>query len=204
MKDRTKEPLPPFEIYFGGGFALLAGLLYFLDSSGLFAALVPSVVIHELGHLLALVWLRAPPRRLSAALSGFSIDYVGELSVPGRLAAALAGPVFGLAFALLCSRLGIRFGSLFLLTAAGVSCALSVFNLLPVFPLDGGQAFEALLRLCFGKGVSRKVMAALGLAVPGGMIYAGLGPVRSPALAAMGVWLLVRELPRGRLSGTHK
>jgi len=203
VKNSARELLPPFEIYFGGGFALLAGLLYFFDGSGLFAALAPSVAIHELGHLLVLVWLRAPPRRLSATLSGFSIDYVGELSPYGRLAAALAGPAFGLVFSLLCARLGIRFGSIYLLTAAGISCGLSVFNLLPVFPLDGGRAVEALLRLCFGRGVSRRVMAVLGLAVPGGMIYAGLGPVRSPALAAVGVWLLVSGLPKVRLFRTR-
>lgn len=196
---RTKNtPLPPFRLSFSPGFILLASLVYLFDSQGLVPALVPSVAIHELGHILALILLGAPPRALNASLSGFSIDYVGELEPPGQLAAALSGPLAGAAFALLCARSGVDLESSFLVLTAGVSCGLSLFNLLPVFPLDGGRVLNAGLGGIFGNRVSRAVMRLLGLSIPCGLIILGVFIFPGPALPAAGAWLLANEILKGK------
>ena len=198
MKGSKREDLPPFTLNFSVGFILLASLIYLLDSSGLVSALIPCVVIHELGHLLSLIILGNPPRALNAGLSGFSIDYVGRTEGLGRFAAAMAGPVFGVAFALFCAELGARLESPFLIMTAGVSCGLSLFNLLPVRPLDGGLALSAALKAVFGGKAERTVMLGLGLLLPAGMIFTGLYILKTPALMAAGVWLLANNLPAAK------
>lgn len=194
MKGRKEAPMPAFTLNFGAGFVLLASLMYLLDDSGLVSAVIPCVAIHELGHLLALIILGNPPRALNAGLSGFSIDYAGKTEGFGRFAAALAGPLSGIAFALLCARLGAELESPFLIMTAGVSCGLSLFNLLPVYPLDGGLALSAVLRAVFGGKAERAVMLALGILLPMGMIFAGLYILKMPAPAAAGAWLLINNL----------
>lgn len=184
------DALPPFRLRLGAGFVLLFALLFFFDRDGLVSALLPVILIHELGHMLALLILGHPPTALTASLTGFTLDYASELTPAGRLTAALSGPVLGLALALACARLGVKLESRFLLLSAGVGWAINLFNLLPVFPLDGGHALSVLLESLLYKRAAQRLMGLLGVLVPLGMILAGLIIFRSPALPAAGAWLL--------------
>ncbi len=101
---------------------------------------LPAAILHELGHLGAL-WLvdgRVTGLRLSALGAELRLD--GPLSYRQELPVALAGPLVSVAAALLAA--GMH-GYLF----AGLSLALGLFNLLPVYPLDGGRAVRALCAL---------------------------------------------------------
>ena len=56
----------------------------------------------------------------------------------------LAGPIWGLAASALCFAAGAATGTA-ILTAIGVSAAwMNLFNLIPVWQLDGGRGFRAL------------------------------------------------------------
>ena len=46
-----------------------------------------------------------------------------------------------------------------------INAALLVFNLLPIYPLDGGQILQALLWFVMGRGRSLRVVAGVGLVV---------------------------------------
>lgn len=190
-------PLPPFRLRFGAGFVLLFALLFFFDRDGLVSALLPAMFMHELGHMLALLLLGCPPLALTASLTGFTLDYAGELTPAGRLTAALSGPLLGLVLALACARLGVRLESRFLLLSAGVGWAINLFNLLPVLPLDGGHALSVLLEALLKKKTSQRLMGLLGLLVPLGMILSGLFVLKSPGLPLAGAWLLALGLFRG-------
>ncbi len=133
---------PSFSV--SAGAALLFSILFFLDRSGLLSALLAAAAAHEAGHLLA---LRLAGARLTAFrldLLGFRMDSRGALSRWQELLAALSGPAAGLLFAALASFAGRWLNSAFLSCAAGVSLLLSIFNLLPALPLDGGRALLAL------------------------------------------------------------
>ena len=126
------------------GAALFFSLLFFFDGSGLFSALLAAAMAHEAGHLLALCFAGARLTAIRLDLLGFRMDTRGALSRGCELLVALSGPAAGLLFAALASLSGRWLHSAFLSCAAGVSLLLSLFNLLPALPLDGGQALLAL------------------------------------------------------------
>lgn len=114
---------------------LLAALWYFFDNEGFFALLLPALMVHELGHAVFLRLGGAEIKSLSFGLFGFEMDYSGCLEGLKGYAALAAGPVFGFIYGILCQ----NFKSEFLNLSGGLSTALSLFNLLPVMPLDGGR-----------------------------------------------------------------
>ncbi|MCL2344163.1 MAG: site-2 protease family protein, partial [Firmicutes bacterium] len=166
--------------------ALLLAALYFFDSSGVFSAMLPAVLVHEAGHALALRLCGARFRQLRLEIGGFSLNYSGVLGRGAECLCALMGPAFGAVFALTASVLGRRLQSEFLLCAAGVSAALTAFNLLPAPMLDGGRVLGIFL--------PEKVMVVLGMATGCALLIAGLYcAVRGYGLALLpaGVWVTV-------------
>jgi Zn-dependent protease len=71
----------------------------------------------------------------------------------------LAGPIWGLAATLVCQALHLVTGAAALSAIARVSAWLNLFNLLPVWQLDGGRGFQAL-----SKAQRWVAAAAIGLA----------------------------------------
>ncbi len=47
------------KISIGAGFLLIMSLLFFFDDSGMFAALILSALVHELGHLFGIALLKS-------------------------------------------------------------------------------------------------------------------------------------------------
>ena len=133
------------EISVSPGFILLAALIYFMDETGLVSAFVPAIAAHELGHIAALYFQGARITELRLLVSGLELRYSGGSgSRAGLFAAAASGPAAGLIFALIASYAGQRFESDFLLCSAGLSYILTLVNLIPALPLDGGRMLLAL------------------------------------------------------------
>ncbi len=154
-------------------------LLYFFDESGLVALILPAVIVHELGHFLVLRGEGLRLRRISLGVFGLEMDYWGELCGVGGAAAIAAGPLFGIFYAALCLFLPFEFCRL----SGEVSLFLSLFNLLPVMPLDGGR----LLELYVGeRAIMISRVISLGLAAVGLFLWIYRGWF---SLFAMGTWL---------------
>lgn len=150
--------------------ALLAAALYFLELRSI-AALAAAVSVHELGHLAALRLLGLRIRAFRSEAQGFCIDYEGETTRLGHIAAALAGPAAGLVLAFALSALATRRGSSFCALTAGVSLLLSLFNLLPVRRLDGGRITGLILTAIFGEAAGGRAARALS-AVTAAVLFA--------------------------------
>ena len=164
------------------GAILLFALMYFFDGSGLVSAAIPAIAAHELGHLLPLRLLHHPPRRVSVSLFGLEIDYAGRLEGRQAVFCLAAGPLCGLAYAVLSCTLGGAFWRM----SGAVSFLLTAFNLLPILPLDGGRLMAAVTDELFSKRLSRA--AALILVLGGAGVFL---LTHSLSLLLMGAWLTV-------------
>lgn len=129
------------------GALLLASIAVYILPLKLAAAYLLAVLTHELGHMLLLLTFDKRIYAVHICLSGFVIEHERDMSSHEDLLCALAGPCFGLLYAAFASTVSAETGSEWLRFSAGISLALSVFNSLPIMPLDGGRALNCLLKL---------------------------------------------------------
>ena len=162
------------------GAVLVLSLIYFFGGISSLGAVLLSAAVHELGHAAAIKLCRGKVKRLS-----------WEMFI------LLAGPVAGLALAFACSKLGNDSANDFFLRTAGISFALTIYNMLPALPLDGGRALNILLHcfMCAEKAESAmhgiSLMTAFLLAAAG--VYAS-GTQLGIALLAAAFWILIEQI----------
>ena len=154
------------------------------------AELLAAVVIHEFGHIVALLLMGLHIKGLYVEPSGLRITYVGQSSTLMDILAALAGPLAGLMYS------GILFGINTYSLSAEISMVYSFFNLLPIMPLDGGRALQALFSKSFepekGEGILLRISLAFSL-VLAGLGLAAMLAGEGGGLFAAGIWLLLMQ-----------
>ena len=174
------------------GAAMLAALLFYLARPEELAAVLLPVLIHELGHLLLITTLGLRLRGIRAAMDGFTLAYTGEIGATGQVLIAAAGPVAGFLYAWVASALGNRLEWDWLCLSAGVSLLLSIFNLLPALPLDGGQMIKPVLDHMLGEEGTERLLRAFSLSIAVLLTAGGLLLVlqkKGAALFLAGFWL---------------
>lgn len=175
--------------------ALAAVIYYIADADKLLAVLIP-VAVHELGHIIVLRLLGLRITGFRAELKGFCIDYCGYTGAMGHVLAAVAGPAFGLAYALAASAAAVKYESPWLELTAGVSLLLSAFNLLPALPLDGGRVLDSIARVFLGAYKAERLSYISGLIIGTVLLAAGIYLMlkgQGIALALAAVWLLMYQ-----------
>lgn len=176
--------------------ALIAVLLYCFWSPELTAAFVLSALTHELGHICAILLTGGRISAVRAELRGLCISYsTGGGNLQNTVIAA-AGPLAGFIGAVLFSIAGERLNWHFMDLAAGVGLLLTVFNLLPVLPLDGGMimkyALMSLLGCERGAALCSKISAVgAGVILALGMFMTAKGG--GIALLVAAIWLLLSQ-----------
>lgn len=131
----------------GPGFILLLSVFIYFDKESLLPVILLSILFHELGHYIAIRLSGGKIKRLSLTLIGAALEFDSSaMSYVTEVRAALAGPAVSLITAWLASFAGKFTQWSWLNTFAGISLVFGLFNLLPIFPLDGGRAlYYALL-----------------------------------------------------------
>lgn len=146
-----KPPLPGDEgavrkLLFSLALFVLAYYVFFNKDLRMMGLLVAVLLIHELGHFLAMKYFRYSEVKM------FFIPLLGamvtgekqEISQRQRAIILLAGPVPGIIIGAVLYLAGIKLGSHQMLTAASIFIFLNAANLLPLTPLDGGKLIETL------------------------------------------------------------
>lgn len=186
----------PFRIELQPAFwAMLCAYFYF-DPAGTFFPFCLSAALHEAGHLLCLHALGVRVRSLRLSCCGAVLS-IAPLPYGKELVAAASGPCVNLALFFLCLRP-------YPLTAL-VNLCLFAYNMLPLYPLDGGRILRAALHLLLSdaaavqaeRWVSRLCIAALGAvaAYASCVLRLGLWPVLVFALLLVRIGGSVRAAP---------
>lgn len=131
-----------------GGFVGMTALVLLFDRSGLLPLVMVAAGIHELGHFAAIYLMGGRVRRLHFGLVGLCIDYEGQrIGYWGEIVLALSGPFANFVLAYGASVWGVYAANETLFLLAGVSMGAALFNLLPIYQLDGGRAIYCFLAL---------------------------------------------------------
>lgn len=105
-----------------------------------------SIYVHEMGHVMALAKYGIPASApmFIPGLGAFVRMKAYPSNVGEDARVGLAGPFWGLGAAIACLGIGILTGSGLFMALAHVGAWINVFNLIPIWQLDGGRGFRAL------------------------------------------------------------
>ena len=136
-------------------------LFYFTKQIEIYAMIMLFAILHEFGHLLAGLLLGMKPEKIEIMPYGVSIsfklvpkDYNKKIKRGNQLElkkilVALAGPITNLVIMIIVLQMNMNvFLSLEILYS---NLLLMLFNLLPIYPLDGGRVIKGILHIFLGK-----------------------------------------------------
>lgn len=166
-----------------------------------YLALFFIVLLHEYGHALACRQVGGTAKEIMLWPLG-GMAYVSPPLRPGAtLWSNAAGPLVNVALLLVIAPLGLtldrtwRWGRTapnvhsFLLALIGINILLLAFNLLPIYPLDGGQIIRSLLWFAVGRARSLMAAVAVGFAGVAGLFYLALR-IRSYWIGILALFIL--------------
>ena len=105
--------------------------------------------IHELGHMLAGVLLKLKPKSLSLMPFGVSVNFetygYKKLIEKKKILIAISGPLTNLIICIITYFLNINQNTKEIIVYSNILIA--AFNLIPLYPLDGGRILKGIIRL---------------------------------------------------------
>ena len=137
-------------------FLLLCAVVIFFFDFGTAAAIIFAIVMHELGHIAAILLCGGQIRKINLSGVGAEIVVGGAFSYGKEMLTAIAGPAASLVAAVLSAGLAKAAVMEELYVAAGVNLLYGAVNLLPLSPLDGGHIINSLMSFFFGPFFSAK------------------------------------------------
>ncbi len=141
-------------------------LFYITGQLGEYAVILILAFVHELGHLLAGIILGMKPTKLELKPYGISISFKinpndynkkiakGNLVELKKAIVACAGPVTNLIIIIITLNLRLNIFTSLLIIYSNI--LLIIFNLIPMYPLDGGRIVKSLIYLFLGKKKAEK------------------------------------------------
>ena len=143
-------------------------LYYFTSQIELYSVILIFCVIHELGHFLAGILMGMNPEKLEIMPFGLSVSFktkiddynkkIGKTNLLEikQIFVALAGPLINLLVILIVAFLKIDTSIKQLILYSNILILL--FNLLPIYPLDGGRILKGILSIILGKKNSKRIV----------------------------------------------
>ena len=138
-------------------------LIFFLTNQiKIYGVLMLFALIHELGHLIVGILLKFKPTTLEITPCGLSVGFEvgiddynkrikkGTLLTLKKLIIAIAGPITNLVFIIIFLLFNITFLGIQREIVIYANILIGAFNLIPIYPLDGGRIIKNLLYIYKG------------------------------------------------------
>lgn len=132
-------------IYISFLFAAVIAFLLVIDRTGLIIPTLLAVLIHEIGHLLAMWAMECQPRQVRLVPASVQIVRGFSKKKYGETAIAVCGPAANFVFFIVCLIWYSVGESRFALQFSALNFIIALYNLLPVSGLDGGTILKNLL-----------------------------------------------------------
>lgn len=141
---------------------LFAIIFYFTKQIEIYAILMFFAFIHEMGHLICGIVLGLKPKALKIMPLGISIEFSvicndynkkiknGNLLTIKKMIIALAGPITNFIIVGICILLKNYINSNVCNQIIYANILIALFNLLPIYPLDGGRGLKYLIHIFKG------------------------------------------------------
>ena len=138
---------------------IFAVLFYITKQIEIYAMLMLFAILHECGHLLAGVLLKFKPEKINIMPMGLSIsfripvdDYNKKIEKSNilsikKIIIAFSGPLINLIIAILFTFFDFNFTEIQRLNIVYSNIIICLFNLVPIYPLDGGRILKQLLKI---------------------------------------------------------
>lgn len=166
-------------------------LFYLTKQIKLYAAIMILCIIHELGHVLMGLVLGLKIEKIEIMPMGLSVSFKlniedfnqkiqkGSILQLKKIAIAIAGPLtnFIMLLIVLNTNINLKIVSNEILAYANI--LIMLFNLLPIYPLDGGRIFKELIQIFEGsikakiyiRKISKAVVIILTMLASIGILY---------------------------------
>lgn len=141
-------------------------LFYFTKQMEIYLVIMLLAILHELGHLIAGLLLGMKPEKMDIMPYGVSISFrltpkdynkkikLGNYLELKKLIVALAGPFVNAVMIVIA--LSMNLDIFFTMMIVYSNLLLILFNLLPIYPLDGGRIVKGILHIFLGKRKAEK------------------------------------------------
>lgn len=136
---------------------LFAIIFYFTKQIHIYALLMLFAFCHEMGHLLCGILMGLKPKSLKIMPMGLSIEFeIYSKNIKNKLQIkkiwiALAGPITNIIIMLITIIFSKNIETILYGEIIYSNLLIAIFNLLPIYPLDGGRILKEVIHIMKGR-----------------------------------------------------